>query len=395
MIDVLCISDNAQNQLIIVDLEKMKVLSKTPVGAKPYPVDLIRPDVALVSTRGETNVFPVQITDGSGLPPVSLSLHRPRSTTAHPTKPLALIGGGDKVLTTVLDTGSLSVNFSVGSGASDSRRDFGGGLACGHPAWGPGDTIVHLDRITRRIELYSLANQALLSSINLPTSAHHIEPAGSHYFALCEGNPESKINPSVMKISLSPNNITVVAHAFLPIPPMSQAHTGGHHLTYDPQRDRVYVGTNDGKLFTLRGQDLRFENIIDTGNGCGHVTLCTDINLAVTTNHTDQYMTVFDLDTGKATGDILVSSPRTGNKKTQGHTSKWFAHSSRLVATAAQDGRVLEIDPTSRTITRDVAVKGAYLLQGCFAQIPQTKTTKKATKKTTKKTSKKATKKQK
>ena len=364
----LCISDNAQDMLHIVDLGSMQLRTSTAVGAGPYPADLIRPDLVLVSTRGEATASPVQVVDGAALPKICLS-HKPRSTTKHPTKPLALVGGADKALTTVLDTGALAVVTSVGSGRSDSRRDFGGGLACGHPAWGPEDTIIHLDRIERRIELYEIGKPERIASINLPTSAHHVTRMGSDYLVLCEGNPTSRIAPSVARVQITGQSLAIAAHRFLPVPRLQQSRSGGHHLTYDSHRDRVYVGTNDGRLYTLQGPNLDVVNFFDAGPGCGHVTLCADIGLAVTTNHTGPLMTVFDLDAGAVTGSIAVSGPSSGGKKTQGHTSKWFSDSSRLITTAAQEGRVLEIDPTSRTITREVSVQGGYLIQGCFAEV--------------------------
>ena len=77
-------------------------------------------------------------------------------------------------------------------------------------------------------------------------------------------------------------------------------------------------------------------------------------------------MTVLDLNSGRVVGSIDVSNAVQTPKKTQGHTSKWFATKDRLVTTAAQDGEVLEIDPAARKVTRRVVVPGAYLIQGCF-----------------------------
>lgn len=52
MTDVLCVSDNDQNRLVIVDVSQMKVLRSIRVGSQPYPVDSIRQNLVLVSTRG-------------------------------------------------------------------------------------------------------------------------------------------------------------------------------------------------------------------------------------------------------------------------------------------------------------------------------------------------------
>ncbi len=368
MTDVLCVSDNDQNRLVIVDVSQMKVLRSIRVGSQPYPVDSIRQNLVLVSTRGLKSVRPVKVPDGRLLKPVKLQ-HKPRSTTSHATKDLALVGGADLTLTTVIDTKNLKIKSVVGTKRKDPRRDFGGSLACGHPSWGPDDTILHLDRIARRIELYDLEG-ALVTSVNLPSSAHHVTAIDGGYLALCEGNPKSRISPSVLKFHIENSDISIDAHAYLPIPPIHQTKTGGHHLTYDATRGRVYVGTDEGRMFTLCGETLQLLNVIDTGSGCGHVTICSpEQELAVATNHTDVCMTVIDLNAGRVAGRIEVSSPVKSTKKTQGHTSKWLGNSGRFVTTAAQDGLILEIDPANSKITRQLAVKDAYLIQGCFVTV--------------------------
>lgn len=364
MANLLCISDNEQDMLVIVDLSAMTIMRTVSVGSEPYPVDAIAQDLVAVSTRGLMSIQPVEVSTGHALPPVPLE-HTPRSTTRHPQKALALIAGGDRTLTTVLDVNTLKPLCVVGAGSQDTRRDFGGGLACGHPAWGPDDTILHLDRIARR-ELYDIAGKRM-DSVNLPSSAHHVTPIDGGYLALCEGNPESHISPSVLKFHIAESRITVDAHSYVPVPPIHVTETGGHHLTYDGTRGVAYVGTNEGRLFTLRADGLHLLNVVDTGPGCGHVTICgQNGQLAVTTNHAGVSMTVIDINTGRTMGSIDVSRKAQPPKKTQGHTSKWFASTGRLITTAAQDGKVLEIDPATRQITRDVSVRGAYLIQGCF-----------------------------
>ena len=361
----LCVSDNDGDRLFVVDVAGMTVRWEVAVGSGPYPVDAIGRDEVLVSTRGLKSIQPVMVRSGKKRRPVPLT-HTPRSTTRHPGRPLALVSGGDRSLTTILDTQKLQPLCVVGSGSADSRRDFGGSLACGHPAWGPNDTVLHLDRIARRVELYDLEG-TLVHSANLPSSAHHVASVQGGYLLLCEGNPESRINPSVVKLRISDSRITVEAHRFLPIPPMHVAETGAHHLTYDSGRRVAYIGTNDGRVFTVATDDLRVLNVVGAGPGCGHVTVCDpNTNLAVATNHTGVSMTVLDLEIGKVAGSIVVSGPAHSWKKTQGHTSRWFANTGRLVTTAAQDGKVLEIDPETRTVTRSLTLAGAYLIQGCF-----------------------------
>ncbi|MCP4368885.1 MAG: hypothetical protein GY797_12340 [Deltaproteobacteria bacterium] len=362
------ISDNAQNTLVIVNLESMSVKHNVPVGKKPYPVDMVRSNIVFVSTRDEYFIQPVNVQNGVAEEAIPLE-HKPRSTTSHKTKALALVSGADKALTTVIDTGTMNVLFTVGSGRTDTRRDYGGGLACGHPFWGNNDEIIHLDRIERRVEIYDYQSKDLLDSINLPTSAHHVEKVGEYYYLICEGNRESLVAPSIMQFKIAKGKIDVLTNQFLPIPQTSLDKTGGHHLAVDESRSKVYVGTADSHLFTLSSNNLSIENCINSGKGCGHVTICSEIGVGVTTNHSDTEMTIFDLSSGSKTGSITISSSATSNKKTQGHTSKWFPDTEKLITSAAQDGKVLEIDPVAQSITREVSLPEAYLIQGCFSSL--------------------------
>ncbi len=363
---LLCVSDNAQDNLVIADLDAMSIRSTTPVGRGPYPADLIDADLVLVSTRGEVSADLLRVSDGSVVQRIALS-HKPRSTTRHPSKSLALVSGTDVALTSVLDTGNMSILSVVGSGQSGSVFDFGGSLACGHPFWCSDDTFIHLDRIDRQLELYNCRSTEPLDMLNLPSSPHHVEEAEEGFLVMCEGSPRSLTSPSILKFAVADGRFSVREQAILPIPPLNRTQTGGHHLTVDAPGDRIFVGTNEGRLYILRLADLAFLSLLDTDAGCGHVTLCPEIGLGVTTNHTAMSMTVFDLTSGRVTGAVNVSGAAVGNKKTQGHTSKWFPSEGRLVTTASQESRIVEIDPAARTITREIHVAGGYLIQGCFA----------------------------
>jgi hypothetical protein len=368
MPEVLCISDNSQNNLVIADLDAMSLRSTTAVGREPYPVDRIDQHHVIVSTRGERSVDVVRISDGCRLTTISLS-HKPRSATSHPSRRVALVSGADIAVTSVVDTANHRVTAVVGSGHSSSVFDFGGNLACGHPFWVNEEDFLHLDRVDRRLELYCSQTGDVLDAINLATSPHHVEKAAGEFFVMCEGNTRSAIAPSVVKLRVAKNRITVVGQTFLPVPPDDIARTGGHHLTIAESQNRVFVGTNEGRLYVLRLTDLGFLNLGDTDAGCGHVTLCPEMGVAVTTNHTGKTMTVIDVASGRVVRQIIVSGPAVGSKKTQGHTSKWFPRTARLVTTASEEGRIIEVDPAAGIITREISVPGGYLIQGCFASL--------------------------
>lgn len=362
---IFCISDKKQNKLEVIETKNMSKIHSLDVGRIPYPVDQVTSDVVFVSTRGEESIQPVNIIKGQVYNPIKLP-HRPRSSSSHPSKSLTLVGSVESTMTSVIDTKNMKYLFSVGQSLSDNRRDYGGGLSCGHPAWVSKSKFLHLDRITRRLEMYSIKSEKMLSSVNLPTSAHHVEQCEDCFYVMCEGSQTSMIPPSVAKIRVKGDDIIFERHQFLPIPHLFFNSTGGHHLTVDDTLNQLYVGTADARMFILDLQTLQVKHAIDSGKGCGHVTLCPEAGLGITTNHTDISMTVFELKTGKKMGDIAVSSFQIGNNKTQGHTSYWDKSCGSFYTSLPQDGKIIEIDPLNLKVKNELYIPNAYLIQGCI-----------------------------
>ena len=366
---VAAIADRRNGRLHIFDLHRLSPLHDIEVGAGAYPVDQVGSDLVYVSTRDLESVRPVQVTTGEAFDPIALP-HKPRSTARDEARSLALVAGADKVQVSVIDVANGDLVQTVGSGEFDLRSDYGGSLACGHPALGPKGEIILLDRVARRIETYAIGSTERIASLNLPSSPHHIAIAEGRYFALCEGSRRSRIPPSVMELNVRPDSLEVVQHEFLPLLPKDIGTTGAHHLTIDTNRRRIYVGTATGWMYILELDGLALHYMTETGPDCGHVTLCPEVNLAVTANHSGVHMTVVDLETGRRAGNIRVSSPlRDPDAKTQGHTSFWSAQNRRLYTTAAQDGLVLEIDPVEQKITGRLIVPTADLIQGCVVNV--------------------------
>jgi DNA-binding beta-propeller fold protein YncE len=363
------VSDKKNGRLERFDLDTFKHSGSIDVGAGAYPCDQVGEDLVYVSTRDETFLRPVMVSAGKALEPIDLG-HQPRSTSWDHDRGLAFVGARTQALVSVVDITTGKVVHQVGSGSTDERRDYGGSLATGHPGVGPNGEILMLDRIARRIELYEVGRSCVLSSINLPSSPHHVHGHDGVYFALCEGNQDSRIAPSVIRFQVVGGELEVLAHRMLPVFEGDWALTGGHHLTVDVPANRVYVGTAAGWLYTLHATDLDVLNRTEAGRGCGHVTLCREVGLGVTTNHTDTFMTVFSLRTGRRVREVEVSGPANGNAKTQGHTSFWSPSSRRLYTTAAAEGRLLEIDPATGTVTRELQVANADLIQGCVVRRP-------------------------
>ena len=130
------IGDYSASRVIAVDIETWTYVQDISVGDGPYPVDRVQEEMVLASTRKEQFITPIDVASMAPLAKVGLS-HTPRSTTLQASTKRALIGGGDRVMTTVLDvSGSTPLPISEhGPGTAVDVTDFGGRLASGHPDW--------------------------------------------------------------------------------------------------------------------------------------------------------------------------------------------------------------------------------------------------------------------
>ena len=375
------ISDKKKGRFFRFNTESMTIEKEWMSGAGSYPADFVSNGLIYVSTRGLESIQPIEIDNDDMPAPICLhyngTVHKPRSTTsnrnretgtgfAKDVKPeFAAISGADKVYLTIIDASTGSIVRRFGSGDKGERRDFGGGTACGHPAW-VSDGVLLLDRINRLIELYhpDQKGDKPLATVKVPTSAHHIEKLGERIFAFCEGNITEKINPQIIEIAVECNSMTIVKTCTLPTVGNNDTGFGAHHLTIDTENNYIYAGVSNGRLYHVDLDDLSVQQIIKTGKGCGHVTICKEVELAVTTNHTDSFMSVFSLVNGNLVRNITITDPIDSLEKKQGHTSFWNATTELFYTTAASSGRFLEIDLVKGGIKREIKVPDAVLIQG-------------------------------
>lgn len=364
--------DNDGRRVVAIDLAAW-TCSDIATGDGAYPVDQVSPTHVLASTRRETAVTAIAISAPHQTSTVQLQEHAPRSTTKHPKRGLALVSGADRVMTSVLEVSSepFRVLEVVGSGESGSVRDFGGPLATGHPYWLDDDSerFFQLDRINRRLEVYRVGDATPLAGIDTPTSVHEVtRVAGEQgrWYAVCEGNPGDDIPPSLLVIDESGNGLTATANVPLPVPAGDRRRMGGHHVDRHPDGLHFYFGSAEGRVYLIDRRRLTIAAELETGLGHGHTRVAPQRGLAVSTNHDDSFVTVFDVRTNRKLKDIQVSSIPAGSKrKRQGHTSAIDREERFFFHTASSDGLFYAIDLDSLQVAKTLDV-GGYPIQGTF-----------------------------
>ena len=364
--------DLSTPRVFAIDVNSMTriVEEDIPLSAPAYPVDKISSHLLYAITRGENSITPIDIGTYSSQTPIALT-HQPRSTATRTIskKTLCLVAGSDQPVTSIIDVASSTVIQSVGQPTSDTDVDFGGGLASGHPRWIDSNNFFLVDRRRREISVYALGQSLPLWSCRTPTSSHHISEYQGSYVALSEGNPASKIPPSLTFFNINkryPQRSAVSQVLFLP-----SADGGAHHLGI--LDDTIYVPTSTGTVYVIRPakKGFRFCKPIKAGKGAGHVFFNPKASTGVIVNHTDTFVTLFDQLKRTAITNVKVASPPVAGKKSQAHTSTIVANGKYFYGAASQDGEFYRIDLAKKikdqTFDLDTYGAKATPLQGTFA----------------------------
>lgn len=345
--------DAANDLVYVIDLEAFRLFQvyPMPAGSKPYPVDHAGSGTTYISTRGISSLSVIPNYDLS-LPLTRIALqHQPRSTTAHPSRGLALTSGADVSLSSMIRTRDGKVRQVVGDGLSwnpSSNTDFGGSNATGHPFWDRGKKHFLLDRVQRHIALYK-GNGDLLDTLPTASSAHHLLRAPTDqrrtYFAALEGNPAAGIPPAVLKFRVRQNRFEQLAYQELQCAGCFAAQMGGHHADLTPDGQFIYMGSNEGHTFVLNSNDLSIARVINTGAGAGHTRFVASRNLAIVTNHNDTFITLIDTrDHSRITDVVITDSCTHPGRKLQGHTTGISPDSRYFYIAASCDGRLVKLD---------------------------------------------------
>lgn len=334
-------------------------------GANPYPVDHQCDGSILAITRGSSSVTSYDPETGdTKLIPLE---HEPRSSDCGSESGLTLVSGKDKSMSSIIENGS--VIMTVGENTSiGALSDFGGGLATGHPKWLDANRFFHLDRKNRVIKLYNTSGDEL-SSLNTPTSVHHlIKTSDDYFYALCEGSPSSSIPPSILKLSINGDILELDDEFSFPEGNVGAENMGGHHLDLSPNDVHIYAGSVEGRLFVIDRNTMELVAEIEVGKGAGHTGFSPTKELAVIINHNDTFVSIVNTSTFQVEREITVANAApVGNAKAIGHTFTFSPDGTAFYLSAPQDGNIVEIDMGSLSVKSKLALTSdSNPLQGTY-----------------------------
>lgn len=366
------ISDNTNNKVYIIDTDKMEVIDTINTeGAGPYPIDLSWQNL-FVSTRGSSSVDILDVTSFAPKSTISLS-HKPRSSTFNNVGLMA-VGGGDKVLCTIINAQTLEVlgTFGPGTAGPPALGDFGGSLASGHPQWIDSQHFIICDRVDRKLRLYNIYSQTQKAELALPTSPHHvIADTDSNFYCVCEGNQGVPIRPSIMKFNIQNWAFTNATNLPLQDGIDNPATMGAHHCLIMPLANakKLYCGSTEGRVFIIDLPTFTIDKTLVCGAGVGHVTPYIPrgpgdklTNRAITINHKGGSVTVLDITPGAEAvlATVVVDPVAPGGLNSIGHTSWFSKDGKKAYFIGARINKFYELDIAGLAISRTLDLAPAY-----------------------------------
>ena len=372
-----------QNRVHIIDVDTMDLVSTVITGDGPYGIDQQGPDKAYALTRREASMTVIDndTLDYGGI--VDLD-HFPRSTNFNANTSLSLVSGGNKAMTSIIHTDTDKVTKVVGVDVPTTPYDFGGSLSTGHPLWVSDYHFFMIDRAARQIQLWN-RNGQMLSTLETPTSIHHIfQPPASTlelaernvFYAVIEGNQAEEVSPGILRFSIKHNSLKQTAqvdlHSFDP-DNLDINTMGSHHADFHPDGQFIYIGSAEGHVFVVDKTAMEVIAMVNAGEGAGHTTFLPMYDKAIITNHNSKYMTVIDTTDHSRIRDIEVASEADPSYKSQAHTSGVSLDMKYFYSAASHDGVFFRIDLENDveswevdTVNR-VVIPGSNLLMGSFA----------------------------
>jgi len=404
------------NRLLTLDYKNMKLLKTTAVaGSTNHHSDVLGykgdANYLMMVPKGSNFVTFRDIKNANYIKKLNLPF-RPRSGDAfNPTYNLTLLNSRDRPSGVLIDTKSLKIVGTAGFNISCNQpnifapysglyknyninnlkcttKDNGGDQISGHPVWISSEAFVLIDRSNRLLHVYSIYKKGsgwgtkLEQTLKTDTSLHQIIPKNKRddntiFYGETEGNaPHQKI-AGIYKWRLKSNGKGLIQEKFTKLIAFNNKGTAGHNLYITPDEKYLYApagqtyrpdrkNTKRGGIFILRSSDLGFVKYLKAGFGAGHVSFSRSKNLALVTNHQDNYVTAINYKTHKRIKHIPVQFKRANIfGLTQSH-APYIEPSGRYYYNFWSDGGVFfRIDLNSLTTDKSVYV-GGIPIQGNY-----------------------------
>jgi YVTN family beta-propeller protein len=273
-----------------------------------------------VSNRG-SNALDVIDTETLSITKTIKLQHFPRSADGvNEELGLIAVSGMDKPMISIIDIYTDEVIAVVGDDIVTEPVDSAhGSHACGHPYWLNKNHFVLIDRARKRLTTYKIYkdrdNNWLTKKLNTrypSTSSHQLVPRENYigdpnkYYLINEGS--STTYPSISELEfvdgygLKFNKKVKLINKNVPKEEM-----GAHHGDFVPNKTLLYVGSKEGMMYIINYKTMKVETKLLAGLGAGHTKMIPEKDLAITINHKDKFVTIFDTKHSEIIKDLIIS----------------------------------------------------------------------------------------
>ncbi len=383
--------DYESSKVFNIDVDRMSldaVLNVSP-ALGPYGVDIETDTEAFALTRRSDSIAVVNFRSNSVEKVIPLKFH-PRSTATLEGLDLVLVSGKTKPMSVTIGKTDHEIKRYFGEDVNtsvhpvDTANYFGGGNATGHPFWlADGKRFLMLDRVNRKLILYTKDSETPLAQIDTETTAHHVLNIASEvdssgngtYYMVLEGpkDPQNSSIPAagIMKFTIdSADKITVdtIFHA-------AHEDGGAHHARFYGDK-YIFFPTYSGRVYVVDKNSMSAVASFKAGLGAGHITFSVPKRLAIVTNHKATYVTVVDLSnpqSPKVVANVDVARPLTAEewaagKNVQAHTS-YVDESGRYFYSCANcEAKFYSLDLDYLWISKSIHLPGTYVAMGGFVR---------------------------
>ena len=225
--------DKANNLIVVVDVENMKVLDKVATGnSVSYAAEVIKTRDShgsstpkmYVDNRGSNAIGVLDSATNTITKNIELEFH-PRSIDVQKQTGLVSVSGVDKPMVAIINSKTDRVIATVGNNEVTAPTNSGhsylasGTMASGHPHWLNENHFVLIDRQNKSISTYKIEknsdgswNTTKVNEISTPSPVHNLIPPEIHgqhgkkhgmqtstvFYATAEGS--EGVYPSVLKL---------------------------------------------------------------------------------------------------------------------------------------------------------------------------------------------------
>lgn len=374
--------DKELNRVVIANISEMEEANpeyEAYTGNQiTYGVDNVpnRPR-AIVSNRGSNTADIINTKSNKIIKRIDLD-HFPRSADAmNKEGSLIEISGMDKAMATILNLNTNKIISVVGENIEkdpDNKPDKGGTHATGHPYWLNDTMFVINDRYNKKIITYEIkgTESYKLSEVETLSSIHQLIPQKGYlgkenvFYAVEEGSNEH--NPSIVRLELKETGLELVDRVFLEKEGVNLLVMKGHHGDFHPKEKLIYVGSDEGTLFIVDYENMKIVKTEIAGRGAGHTFMNSEKDLAIVINHSDVFISIFDLKTNTKIKDIVVSDEinLVGLTTLQAHP-EYYMEGNNFYMALTEEGKIIEVDIEKGLVTNSIEF-GGKLTMGAFVK---------------------------